>query len=155
MCFVFLYISDWNVSDYNKKSWKHYYDCTSVFKIITVILDRFWWNLNFVDKFLKILKTKCNELNVLVANLFLEHRRTDRHEEDNILFYKFYERTHKYLHTTIINKCISIDGLWTAAYWWESKLFILLNKLTSKGALRYSIIKHSKVWCVWPGDTEM
>jgi len=50
----------------------------------------------------------------LGAVWFLEHRRgPDGHDEANICFYKYYQRTYKYLHTAFIHKYVSSDGLRT------------------------------------------
>jgi hypothetical protein len=63
--------------------------------------------------FEKFSKHKWNENPTFVANFFLEHRRTDGHDEANIGFSKFYERTYKNVPTTFIHKYILSDGLRT------------------------------------------
>ena len=81
--------------------------------------------------------------------------RTERHEETSIRFYKFCIRawnvhTRNFIHN--IHTSSPSDPSCTSN---KKKFLFLLNKLTSKGAVRYLIIKYGKVCCVCSGCTDI
>jgi len=81
--------------------------------------------------------------------------RTERHEETQYSFllnlHSLMKGTYTNLHTQHPYKFPSVP-IRTSN---KKNVLILLNKLTSQGAVRYLIIKHGKLWCVCSGGTDI
>ena len=88
----------WNISRSKKNSARYYHKCTYVFMWSAVILVRFEWNLNFLDRFSKNTQIlNFMKIRPVEAELFHVDRRTDGHDEAGSRFWKFCERAWKLL----------------------------------------------------------